>query len=107
MNTFHAYQNIAVGVPVPWRNDDSRLRLPVVGLREEAGTIGSLVSTYLISGKLALIEAQSEGLKNRMGDVLWYLRVLSNDTGNTLQDLAAHSTVQLRLREKGREPDRR
>jgi NTP pyrophosphatase (non-canonical NTP hydrolase) len=68
--------------------------LALLGLQDEAG-------------KFTLTEDQSEEIRDRLGDVLWYLALLCSETGITMQDLAAHSVTQLNERMKGLDADRR
>ena len=107
MKTFEEYQALANTVPVSLRNDRDRVDLPVLGLQDEAGKLGSLLSKAFASGTFTLTEDQSEEVRDRLGDVLWYLALLCRETGINLQALAAHSATQLTERSKGFDTDRR
>ena len=100
MNTFEEYQALATQVPVSLRNNRDRLELPVLGLQEEAGKIGSLLTTASASGKFDLTQEQSTELKDRLSDILWYVALLSGEAGIPMQDVAAHSIAQLHERTK-------
>jgi NTP pyrophosphatase (non-canonical NTP hydrolase) len=107
MKTFEEYQALANQPPASLRNNRDRIELPVLGLQEEAGRLGSLLSKAFDSGKLTLTQDQTGEVKDRLGDVLWYVALLCGETGIAMQDLAAHSGTQLQERMKGLDPERR
>ena len=107
MNTFEEYQARAVGVPVALRNNRDRINLPVLGLQEEAGKIGSLLEIAFASGRLDLTTTQTEELKNRLAEMLWYVAFLCGETGIAMKDVAAHSIAQLDARRNDLDPNRR
>ncbi len=107
MNTFEEFQALATKVPLSLRNNRDRIDLPVMGLQQEAGKIGSLLSTAFASGKFALTHEQSKELKDRLADVLWSVALLCNETGIGMQEAAAHSLAQLQARTRGLDSDQR
>lgn len=107
MMTFEAYQALAVKVPLSLRNNRDRVDLPVLGLQEDAGRIGLLLSTAFASGKLVLLPKQREELKDKLSDILWCVALLCSETGIAMKDLAAHSAAQLQARTKELDPNRR
>jgi NTP pyrophosphatase (non-canonical NTP hydrolase) len=78
-----------------------------LGLQEEAGKVGSLLGSAFGSGKLTLTQEQASELQDRLSDVLWYVALLCGETGIAMQDVAAHSIVQLQARAKALDPDLR
>jgi hypothetical protein len=98
MDTFGDYQVIAAKVPVALKNNRDRIDLPVVGLQQEAGRLGSLLSAAFASGKFHLTVEQSNDAKDRMADILWCIARLCEETGIPMQDVAAHSANQLKNR---------
>jgi len=80
---------------------------PVLGLQEEAGKIGSLLTGVFASDKVHLTQEQSKEVKDRLADVLWYVARLSGETGFGMQELATHSIAQFQARAEGLDPDRR
>lgn len=107
MTTFQEYQVRATQSPVSLRNNRDRIELPVLGLQEEAGRIGGLLTAALTSGKLLLADKQRDDLRNRMGDILWFVAMLCKETGLSMEDVAAQSLEQVALRTKRLDPDRR
>ncbi len=107
MKTFEEYQTLATKVPLSLRNNRDRIQLPVLGLQEEAGKIGSLLTTAFASGKFGLTQEQGRELKDRLSDILWYVALLCGKTGIAMQDVAVHSITQLQTRTKELEPNRR
>ena len=107
MNTFEEYQLLAASVPLSLRNNRNRINLPVTGLQEEAGKIGSLLTRGAASGRLNLTPEQRRELQNRLSDILWYLALLCGEAGIPLQDLARHSIAQLEARTSRLDPEQR
>lgn len=107
MKTFEEYQAAATQVPLSLRNDRDRIQLPVLGLQEEAGKIGALLTKAFASGKFSLRQEQHDEAKDRLSDILWFVALLCQETGIVMQDVAAHSITRLKVRAKGLDPDRR
>ena len=107
MRTFEEYQSVATRTPLALRNNRDRINLPILGLQEEAGKVGSLLAPADASGKLALTQEQTSELKNRLSDMLWYIALLCGETGIAMQGMAAHSLAQLQARTKALGPDQR
>ena len=107
MRTFEEYQKVATGTPLSLRNDRDRINLPVLGLQEEAGKIGSLLGSAFGSGKLELSQRQTSELQDRLSDMLWYVALLCGETGIAMQDVAAHSLARLQARTEALDPDQR
>ena len=105
--TFDEFQALAVRTPLALRNNRDRIMLPVRGLQEESGKIGLLLETACASGQFRLTENQSEELRNRLSDILWYVALLCSESGITMKAVATHSTEQLRARARELDPDQR
>ena len=107
MKTFEEYQALATQVSLSLRNNRDRIQLPVLGLQEEAGKIGSLLAKAFEPGKSGLTQQESREVKDRLSDILWYVALFCGETGIGMQEVAEHSIEQLQLRFKGLDPDRR
>ncbi len=107
MKTFEEYQPLATKVPISLRNNRDRINLPVLGLQEEAGKIGSLLTTASASGKFALTQEQHGEVQDRLADILWCVALLCGETGIPMQNLAAHNIEQLQARARELDPDQR
>jgi phosphoribosyl-ATP pyrophosphohydrolase len=107
MRTFEEYQSAATTTPLSLRNNRDRVNLPVLGLQEEAGKVGSLLASAFASGKLALTQEQTTELKDRLSDTLWYVALLYGETGVPMQDVAEHSLARLLSRTRALDPDQR
>jgi len=107
MDSFQEYQRLAAEVPVALRNNRDRIELPVLGLQEGAGKVGSVLKVVFESGRFHLTAEQSNEVKDRLADVLWCIARLCSETGISMQELATHSITQLQARTKGLDPDRR
>jgi len=107
MNTFEEFQRLATQLPLSLRNNLDRINLPVVGLQEGAGKIGSLISAASASGRFSLAPEQKTELRDRLADTLWYVALLCGETGMPMRDVAAHSIAQLQQRARNLDPDQR
>jgi len=106
MKTFEEFQALATQVPLSLRNNLDRINLPAIGLQEEVGKIGSLLTTASASGKLSLTQEQRAEIQDRLSDVLWHVALLCGETKIPMQDVATH-IAQLQARAKDLDPDRR
>ncbi len=105
--TFQEYQTVAVRVPASLRNNLDRINLPLRGLQEEAGKVGSLLQVATATGRLELAPEQRQELEDRLADLLWYVALLGSEAGTSLTDLAAHSLAQIQERARHFDPDQR
>jgi hypothetical protein len=107
MKTFEEYQAIATKVPLSLRNDRDRVLRPVLGLQEEAGKIGTVLTTAFAAGTFDLTPEQSTEVQDRLSDILWYVALLCGETGIAMQEVATHSIARLQARTNGLDPDLR
>ncbi len=107
MKTFEEFQTAATKVPLSLRNNLDRINLPVMGLQEEAGQIGTLLGRASASGRFELSEEQRNSLQDKLADVLWYVALLCGETGIPMEEIASHSVVQLEERTKHLDPEQR
>ena len=105
--TIEEYQAAATRVPVSLRNNLDRINLPLHGLQEEAGKIGSLLQATTATGRLELAPEQRNELRVRLADVLWYIALLGHETGTPLREIAAHSLTLIQERSRYLDPDER
>ena len=78
-----------------------------MGLQEEAGKIGSLMGKAFSSGKSAITPEESKILQARLSEILWYVALLCNETGISMQDTAEKSVALVQARAKELDQDRR
>lgn len=98
VRSFSEYQMRAVKVPAALRNNRDRIDLPVMGLQEDSGKIGLLLAKALSTGKLSMTSEQAHEVKDRMADVLWYLALLCDEMGLSMEDVANHGIALLQER---------
>jgi hypothetical protein len=65
MRTFEESQSAATKTPLSLRNNRERINLPVLGLQEEAGKVGSVLASAFESGKLPLTKEETSELQAR------------------------------------------
>jgi hypothetical protein len=107
MTTFEEFQATAVKVPLSLRNDRDRIRMPLLGLQEEAGKIGLLLAPASDSGRMALKPKQDAELRDRLSNVLWYVALLCGEAGVAMQDMAESGVALLKKRREELDPERR
>ena len=107
MSTFEEYQTLAGSLPASLRNNRDRINLPVRGLLEQSGKIGTLFKTAFASARLDLTSTRKDDLKARLADILWYVAILCRETGLALNDVAAHSLAQVEARRNALDPNQR
>lgn len=63
---------------------------PALGLAGEAGEVANKVKKYIREDGIAseFTKKAREDVVKELGDVLWYLAVLSNECGYTLEEVA-------------------
>jgi len=98
--TIEEFQATATNLPVSLRNNLDRINLPVTGLQQEAGQVGALLADASTSGRFRLTPEQHSKLRDKLGDILWYIALLCSETGIPIQEVAAHSVAQLEERFK-------
>jgi len=105
--TFEEYQTAATRISASLRNNLDRISLPLRGLQEEAGKVGSLLQVATATGRLSLDPEQRKELQDRMADLLWYVALLGSEAGTSLSDIAAHSLTLIQERARHLDLDQR
>ena len=75
---------------------------PAFGLGNEAGEVMGKIKKWLRGddGDGPMSSNRKEALKGELGDVLWYLAVLSHDLNLSLDDIAQANILKLQSRKK-------
>jgi NTP pyrophosphatase (non-canonical NTP hydrolase) len=98
------YQQKALTTSLRKYSKEYNIVYPALGLGEEAGEVMGKIKKWLRGddGPGEMTEERRTALKFELGDVLWYLAVLANDLGLTLEEVARANNEKLQLRkEKG------
>lgn len=94
MTTLNDYQAAALQTARQDQTTNERLINGVLGLAGEAGEVADLIKKHLHHGHtLNRDEAARE-----LGDVLWYVAVMAEALGVTLEDVATMNILKLRSR---------
>lgn len=105
--TFEEYEAIVTQVPASLRNNLDRIILPVRGLQEEVGKVGTMLQSATTSGRLALTAEQQADLRDRLADALWYVALLAKESGTSIGQIASHSISQVQERLSRLDPEQR
>lgn len=74
---------------------------PALGLGNEAGEVQGKIKKWLRGDDgETMSEERTEALKGELGDVLWYLAVLANDLGLSLEEVAKANVEKLQSRQE-------
>jgi NTP pyrophosphatase (non-canonical NTP hydrolase) len=73
---------------------------PALGLCGEAGEVAEKVKKLFRDANGVMSEARREEIKKELGDVLWYLAVLSFDIGLNLGDIGEANLAKLASRKE-------
>lgn len=98
--TFDDYQKRALTTAL--RLDDQRLNLAhwVLGLSGETGEIAEKFKKIIRDKDGQLSDADVQDFKKELGDVMWYLAVLAEDLGLSLDEIAKLNLEKLASRQK-------
>lgn len=73
---------------------------PTLGLTGEAGEVSDKVKKVLRDNNSVFTDEKKEEIAKEIGDVLWYVAVLSHDIGYSLDDIARMNHSKLRSRQQ-------
>ena len=75
---------------------------PALGLGNESGEVLGKIKKWLRGddGGEAMSAERKEAIQGELGDVLWYLAVLANDLGVSLEDIAQENIEKLQSRKE-------
>lgn len=93
---FNSYQQKALSTAI--YNSDYCVMYPTLGLVGEAGEVADKVKKIYRDRKGYVTGEDAEALKKELGDVLWYLAVLSDDLGLDLTTVAEANLAKLSSR---------
>ncbi len=98
--TLDDYQHQAIKTNL--RKDDQVLELlqQVLGLGDEAGEVQAIFKKWIRDDMADPTKLDTLRLKKELGDVLWYVAVVANDLGLTLNDIAQANVDKLADRQK-------
>lgn len=101
--TFTTYEQAALRAAAPLTTKRDRLTCGALGLAGESGEAADLVKKHLFHSH----PLDRDKLLKELGDVLWYLALLANAAGSTLDEVAAANLAKLRARyPDGFDPER-
>jgi len=87
-------------ISVSSKNSRKRVELPVSALQQDAVSLGLLLEAAFKSGELQLTAHQSAEVKDKLANILWSIASLCDETGVSMESIAAHSATQLEAKMK-------
>jgi NTP pyrophosphatase (non-canonical NTP hydrolase) len=90
------YQNAAKRTAV--YAEHHRVIYPALGLASEAGEVAGKIKKVLRDQGADFAQAPTDALKDELGDVLWYVAVLADDLGLSLNQIASDNLAKLQSR---------
>ena len=94
------YQKKALTTALPSGDDFKDLLHWVLGISGESGEIAEKFKKIIRDKDSQVSEADKQELAKEIGDVLWYLAVLSNQLGFSFSDVAQQNLDKLQSRKK-------
>lgn len=96
------YQKKALTTALRQYGKEYNIIYPALGLAEETGEVVGKIKKWLRGddGKGEMNSERKEALKLELGDVLWYLAVLADDLGFTLEEVGRANNEKLQLRKE-------
>jgi NTP pyrophosphatase (non-canonical NTP hydrolase) len=91
---FSEYQTNALRTANTELGPDKRLAMTALGLVGEAGEVGDLLKKVLFHGH----HMDPHKIAKELGDVLWYIAVMSHEIGIDLEAVAEMNVAKLRAR---------
>lgn len=88
-------------ISVSLKHSRERIELPVSELQQDAVRLGSLLQAAFESREFHLTQQQGEEVKERLANILWSIASLCDETGISMESVAAYSATQLDARIKG------
>lgn len=96
---FNDYQKRAILTAL--YSEKYKIIYPALGLGDEAGEVLGKVKKWLRGDDgEELSQERKDAIAMEMGDVLWYLAVLSNDLGVSLEDVAKSNLEKVESRKE-------
>jgi len=98
--TFDEYQKKAIVTNL--RKDDKfkELMQQVLGLADESGEVLAKFKKWIRDDDADFDKLDTENIKKELGDILWYIAVVADDLGISLDDLASYNIEKLASRHK-------
>jgi NTP pyrophosphatase (non-canonical NTP hydrolase) len=81
-----------------YNSADQQLVCTVLGLNGEAGEVAEKIKKVIRDKNSIIGESDRKEIQKELGDVLWYLAVLSDTLGLDLESVAAMNLEKLRSR---------
>src|SRR3954468_13920020 len=96
--TFDEYQKKAIVTNL--RKDDKfkELMQQVLGLADESGEVLAKFKKWIRDDDADFDKLDLENLKKELGDILWYIAVVADDIGLSLDDIATYNIEKLASR---------
>lgn len=93
--TFNDYQQQALTTNL--KKDDRLLELmqQVLGLGDESGEVLALFKKWIRDQNADFDKLDVEMIKKELGDILWYIAVVAEDIGLSMDDIAAANIKKL------------
>lgn len=98
--TFDEYQKQAVVTNLRKEDEFKELMQQVLGLADEAGEVLAKFKKWIRDDDADFAKLDHANLKKELGDVLWYIAVVADDLGLSLDDIANYNIEKLASRHK-------
>lgn len=95
---FDDYQKAATTTNLRKEDEFKELMQQVLGLADESGEVLAKFKKWIRDDDADFAKLDRENIKKELGDILWYIAVVADDIGVSLQDIASYNIEKLASR---------
>lgn len=85
---FDEYQKLALRTNIGHEDEFKELMKQVLGLADEAGEVQAIFKKWIRDDNADPAVFKKDMVKKELGDVLWYIAVIADNIGISMQDVA-------------------
>lgn len=95
---FNDYQQKAIVTNLRKDDEFKELMQQVLGLADESGEVLAKFKKWIRDDDANFDKLDKENIKKELGDILWYIAVVADDLGISLDDIARYNIEKLASR---------
>ena len=97
---FNDYQKKAIVTNLRKEDEFKELMQQVLGLADESGEVLAKFKKWIRDDDADFAKLDLVNLKKELGDILWYIAVVADDIGLSMDDIATYNIEKLASRHK-------
>lgn len=100
MMTFDEYQKLALRTNLQKADPTLELMQQLLGLADESGEVLAIFKKWIRDNNADPAALDKKNVGKELGDILWYIAVVADDLGLSLDDIAAGNIAKLADRQQ-------